>query len=330
MNVAAERFLVFAGMRNEGAFLVEWIAWYRMLGFRPLIAVNDCTDRSPELLDRFAAAGWIDWFEHRPAPGRPPKLSAHAALLRRDEVRQADWMLICDADELLVLHRGGGTIGGFLDDLGRDHLGVAFHWRCFGSSGWQRYRDGLVHRQFQRCGPSGMGPNIMVKTLTRKPRRFGRFSDHGPWRFEGRMGEGRNVIVNAEGRVIDRFSTGPEPVRFTSRPEITHRAAQMNHYVIRSEEHFAMKRGMRSATALKDRYTDQFYRARNRNGQRDPSALAHAAQFDPVHAEAMALPGVARLHHLCCADHVVRLCAAQGADPEADRRWQHHTARADA
>ncbi|SHI56658.1 glycosyltransferase family 2 protein [Wenxinia saemankumensis] len=323
-----ESFLVFGGMRDEGAWLVEWVSWQRMLGFDILIAVNDCTDHSPQLLQAFAEAGWLTWFAHRPRPGQPPKASAHAAMMGRPERQAADWMLICDVDEFLVLHRGDGTVRSFLDDLGRDHLGVAFHWRCFGNSGWDRYQDGLVHRQFQRCGPNGMRPNIMVKTLTRTPRRFGAFSDHGPWKFEGEMGAGRNVIVDSAGRVIERFSTGPHPVRYTSPEEIEHSGGQMNHYVVRSDEHWAMKKGTASASAGKDRYTEQFHRARNRNGRRDASALAYRDRFDRIHAEAVALPGVARLHHLCCADYVARLCASRGADPAEDPRWQDHMAEA--
>ena len=47
-------------MRNEGPFLVEWVCWYRMLGFTDLLIVtNDCTDHSPELLDHLAQAGWV-------------------------------------------------------------------------------------------------------------------------------------------------------------------------------------------------------------------------------------------------------------------------------
>ena len=46
-----------AAMRDEGPFVVEWMAWYRMLGFRALVAVNGCTDRSPELLGRLRGGG---------------------------------------------------------------------------------------------------------------------------------------------------------------------------------------------------------------------------------------------------------------------------------
>ena len=46
-------------MRNEGPFIVEWVCWYRMLGFDVLIATNDCTDHSVALLDRLAEEGWL-------------------------------------------------------------------------------------------------------------------------------------------------------------------------------------------------------------------------------------------------------------------------------
>lgn len=323
-----ERFLVFAGMRNEGAFLLEWVCWYRMLGFRILVGVNDCTDASPALLERLKEEGWLDWFAHAPPPGTPPKTSAHRAMRAHPAVAEADWLLICDVDEFLVFHVGDGTVGGFLDTIGRDHIGVAFHWKCFGTGGLRHYQDGLVHRMFQRCGSGAHSTNVFVKTLMRHPLRFARHGDHAPEGFDGVWGEGRNIIVDAEGRIIDQFLVPPHRVRFTDVTAITHRNAQMNHYVLRSDESFDLKRGTPSASALRDRYTEHYYRMRNRNGQRDLSALAWADRFDAIHAAAMALPGVRRLHHRCCADYVARLCAHQGLPPEADPRWRHHMAEA--
>lgn len=311
-------------MKDEGAFLVEWVCWYRMLGFDVLVGINDCTDHSPQLLRLLAEAGWLDMFEHAPAAGQPPKQSAHRAMRKQPCVARTDWMLICDVDEFLVLHRGDGTISGYLDDMGRDFLGMAFHWQCFGNGGWKRYRDGLVHRQFRRCGWSGHKVNAMFKTLFRDPLRFRAYSDHSPWRFDGDWSAPENRIVDCQRRPIDRFVTDAHPVRFTAPDAITHETAQMNHYVIRSDESFDLKRGQPSASALKNRYTDQFYRARNRNGRKDLSAMAFAKQFDRIHAEINAIPGVKRLHHLCCADYVERLCAHRDRSAAADSRWQMH------
>lgn len=330
MNCETEKFLVFGAMRNEGAFIVEWVAWYRMLGFEVLVGINDCTDRSPALLHRLEEEGWLTLFRHRPPAGMPPKTSAHRAMRRQPAVAGCDWLLICDVDEFLVLHEGDGTIGSYLDTIGREHLGVAFHWQSFGNGGHRTYEDGLVHRQFTRVGPRIRPQNAWIKTMIHKPLRFARYSDHSPWQYEGRWGDLPDNIVDGEGRPIARFLTEAHPIRMTLPEEITHRAAQMNHYVIRSDESFDLKRGIPSASALKDRYTQQFYRLRNRNEFEDRSALDCRERFDRVHAAAMALPGVRRLHHLCCADYVVRLCARAGRAAEDDARWRHHMQQAEA
>ena len=43
-----------------------------------------------------------------------------------------------------------------------------------------------------------------------------------------------------------------------------------------------------------------------------------------------AVPGVSRLHHLCCADYVARLCESQGRVARDDARWVAHMAAAEA
>ena len=329
MTADDEKFLVFAAMRNEGAFIVEWVSWYRMLGFDVLIGTNDCNDHSGELLNALANAGWLSHFSHNPG-ANPPKQSAHRTMRKQPQVAATDWLLICDVDEFLVVHVGDGTVSALLDTIGRDFLGVALHWQCFGTGGNKTYHDGLVHRQFLRRGTARNGVNRNFKSLFKQPLRYKRYSDHGPFIFDGVWGEGTNTFVNAEGKPIRRFMTAPHPVRISDLEDITTINAQLNHYVIRSDESFDLKRGIPSASAHLDRYTDTFYEARNRNGIEDQSALAYAARFDPLHAAAMALPGVARLHHLCCADYVVRLCAKKGADHRIDMRWLFHMGRAGA
>jgi len=324
---STERFLVFAGMRNEGHFIVEWVTWYRMLGFRVLIGYNDCTDHSPDLIAALARAGWAEGVAHQPG-ALQPKISAYRTARSHPATAMTDWLLICDVDEFLVPHVGDGTMPGYMDRIGRDHLGVSFHWRCFGTGGHDAWADGLVHRVFTRCGPGTHRINNSFKTMFRQPLRFRRFGDHAPDRLDGKPGTGGLAFVDGEGRPIPEFATADAPVRSTETRAISHRFAQMNHYILRSAESFALKRGTPSASAGVDRYTDKFFKARDQNEQRDLSALSFSARFDALHAEAMALPDVRRLHHLCCADYVVRLCANQQRPHADDPRWQHHMSEA--
>ncbi len=323
MTASPERFLVLSTMRDEGPFIVEWMAWYRSLGFTALVAINDCTDRSPDLLDAFAAAGWCAVVRHDPgAHGIHPKHSAFRAVRGHPLLEASDWMFTCDVDEFLVIH-GGGTPASLLDAVGRDVLGVGINWRVFGSSGEVRWRDALVHRTFLRASARSHGPNKFFKTLAREPARWRWLSDHAPsgWRGDPRWSEARHM-VDGEGRPL--LPVEPPPVRFTAPERVTHRHAQVNHYAVRSAESFGLKRGTRSAAAGTDRYTDAFWARMNRSAWRDRSALAHAAAFAAAHAEALALPDVRRLHHLCCMDYVARLAAKAGGRAEADERWRWH------
>jgi hypothetical protein len=62
--------LVLTAMRNEGPFILEWIAWQKMLGFENVLAMfNDCTDHSPQLLRVLEKAGVLNCKRHRPEPG---------------------------------------------------------------------------------------------------------------------------------------------------------------------------------------------------------------------------------------------------------------------
>ncbi|WP_253913394.1 glycosyltransferase family 2 protein [Pseudoruegeria sp. HB172150] len=311
-------------MRNEGAFLVEWVTWYRMLGFDLLVATNDCTDHSPQLLDLLQQAGWLTHITHSPPPGTPPKRSAHAAFRNHPSVASHDWLLICDVDEFLVIHDGDGTIPGFLNDAPERFHGIAFHWKVFGSSGESEWHDTLQHRTFTRCAEAHHPANTSFKSLIRHPLEFRRFGMHSPIGFDGDWGKGANRWIDSEGRNLSRYDPRQGEQMATHPDRVTHAAAQMNHYMIRSPESFALKRGTPSPAARRDRYTDDFLVRYDRNEDTDISALRYTQQFAALHAQAMALPGIARLHHLCCADYVTRLAHAAGQPAEDDPRFQRH------
>jgi len=324
MSSNARKFVVYAAMRNEGAFIVEWVTWYKMLGFEVLVGSNDCTDHSPQLLDKLAEHGWLTHAPHKPQKDQPPKTSAHRSARKHPMIADADWLLICDVDEFLVLHLGDGSIQDFIGDDTPDFMGLAFSWRCFGDGGNQTYQDGLVHRQFNRSGFSNIDVNRPFKTLFRQPTRFYSYGAHVPRGFDGEWGGGENRWINSAGRELYYIHPNEPPVRRLKLTDINHETAQMNHYVIRSDESFRMKMGRPSASSLKDRYTNRFHKRFNRNAKQEDTARRYDTQFDALYAQAMALPGIRKLHHQCCADYVRSLCDYQNIDPTKDSRYQHH------
>lgn len=315
--------LVCAAMRNEGPFIVEWVSWYRMLGFQVLVVTNDCTDRSVELLETLADAGWLTHQGHTPKGRQRPKRSAYNTMRNHPLIEKAEWVLVCDVDEFLVLHQAG-SIQDYLSAFDPAPLGIGFHWKAFGTSGLKIWQDRLVHRTFTQAAETRDPANTSFKSMFRRPLDYQKFGDHSPKLYSGPWGIANHVWVDCEGRRLGRFKPDEAPQKATATDRVCHSLAQMNHYIIRTDENFAMKKGTASASAGIDRYTESFYQKFNRNEADDQSALRFRVQFDRVYAKAMAIPNVRKLHNLCCADYLERLANSRGEAAEDDPRWQHH------
>ena len=330
MTTVKPRYLAVTPTRNEGPFILEWVAWYRMLGFDDiLILSNDCSDHSPQMLDLLAAENLIDHLNHHPSPDTPPLKSAFRAARRHPLVETADWLFLCDIDEFLILHEGDGTIQGFIGDGPPDVAGIAFHWKVFGTGGQKTWQDGFVHRSYVRAAHEQSAANTFFKSIIYKPERFGEFQSHSPRRFNGLWGETPNVWIDSNGRVIPDYNPNENSLRATKKRDVVHTNAQINHYITRSYENFAYKKGQQSASSLVDRYTAKFLVKFDRNEEIDQTALRSARRFDVFYAELAAIPGVMRLHHLCCADFVQAMCLKRGDDPHEDARYRHHMAAAE-
>jgi len=327
---ATSRFLVVTPTRNEGPFILEWVAWYKMLGFDDiLILSNDCTDHSPQMLDLLDQEGWISHQPHQPKVGKAPFISAFSAARKHPLIASADWMFLCDIDEFLVFHEGDRTIQHFVGSEPLDVAGIAFHWKVFGTSRLQTWEDGLVHRTFTRAAHKKSDANRFFKSLVYKPQRFKNFRSHRPVKFAGEWGAAPNVWINSAGDVLEDFDPNSGTLQMTKPELVTHSNAQLNHYITRTRENFAFKKGRLSASSLTDRYTGRFLNKFNRNERSDRSAHAYMNRFDVAYANILSLPGIRRLHHLCCADYIVSMCTERNDEPEKDDRYIHHMHLAD-
>ena len=319
-------------MRNEGPFIVEWLCWYRMLGFdRALVVTNGCTDHSPQLLDAFHAQAWVDHLAHEVPPGQKITRAKLNAAQQHPAVTDASLVFVCDVDEFLVIHHGAGLLADLIAAVPK-FLGMAINWRVFGSDGQDAFKDTPVHRQFFTALSAARNLSGFVKTLYRQPRWFGQMAEHGPRHLKpGRcdFGTGADVWITARGQNVPQWQPDGDYIRFLPEDMPRHAGAQVNHYMIRSEESFTLKAGTLAPVSLNPRYDMAYHRRAMHADVRDPSALRYQAAFDAVRAKAMALPGVRRLHHLCCADHLTAIAQKAGRDPAADPRIRAHLALAE-
>ena len=319
--------LVLTAIRNEGPYLLEWIAWHKMLGFeKVLVLFNDCTDHSPQLLRLLERSGEVSCKQHTPRPGYFAKPECYRVARENRLVKQAKWMLTVDVDEFLVIHVGDGTIGALLNDGDVPFASMAINWRLFGDSDQNMWQDSLVHRRFARSSEAGFYRDAVIKCLVRDPNLYNPLNSHcvSGWSGAGTWGQDGNYCALTDGSHFEEYHPNKSPQNAVPKDRILHHIAEINHYAVRSAEEFGYKRGRPAPADGADRYTNTFHKILNRNEQENLSAISYGDRFDREYDRLCQIPGVMRLHHLCCADFVVSMCEKRGDDPKADARFQYH------
>jgi hypothetical protein len=145
-----------ATVRDEGLYLLEWIAFYRAIGLTDIfIYTHDNVDGSDELLAILANHGMIKLLRNSLALGTNPQRKAYQhAFHLIHELRDYEWMATLDADEFLVLgERYDHRIDNFLhhvENTCADNLpgAVIFPWDWRLSDRSFKKTDGLLFERY--------------------------------------------------------------------------------------------------------------------------------------------------------------------------------------
>jgi len=187
--------------------------------------------------------------------GRPCQVEAyaHCTRLARDRSR---WVAFFDLDEFcypLACDR--------VPEILRDYQpygGLAINWCCYGTSGL-RQRPGLVTAECVHRAPEDFVTNRRIKTIADPRQVAGWDNPHFPRYRAGHY----SVDANFR-RVEGPFNTPP-----------TFRRIRLNHYVLRSEENFALKQKRQRADLLGGgHYGRDFFEAHDRNEILDRNRFA--------------------------------------------------------
>src|SRR6056297_2837127 len=144
-------------VKNEGPFLLEWIAFHRLVGVTDfLFYSNDCTDGTDRLLDALAArgadaptaAGRVVHLPN-PAEGRNYQMEALKHAAGQDIVRGADWVWIADVDEFPNIHVGDHTLPALIAACG-DPQAISLNFQFFANDDVDAFEDRPVISQFTR------------------------------------------------------------------------------------------------------------------------------------------------------------------------------------
>ncbi|PTX55645.1 glycosyl transferase family 2 [Litoreibacter ponti] len=166
--MSAETHLIAAAMRNEGPYLVEWIAHHLGLGFdHALVFTHGSQDGTDKMLRRLEKLG-VATHRRNPPPerrtgGHRPRAARRAL---RDPVYLAhDWAMFIDPNEFVNLDAS------HISALTARGLPLTLPRRIFGSAGVSSFHDGFQTETFRRAAAelSPLGPRSLHRTAVQTP-----------------------------------------------------------------------------------------------------------------------------------------------------------------
>ena len=271
-------------MRNEAPFVLEWVAYHRVIGFeRFIVFSNDCDDGTAEILDALQNAGVITHISHTPDPNKPIAAQVAEKTLDAKLIAPGSWAMWLDADEFLNIHVGGSKLPGLIDAIG-SHRGMCVSWRNFGVSEEEIFAGALIAEPFTKCAEQDRTLKN-VKTFFRFDEDVKELFQHKPILARSFWDDGGSFMSSA-GRALDPGTRlGQRWINGRKRGKIPiHEAgwqiAQVNHYAVRTRRLFKFKQERGRIGVSEDenrnRYSQKYFDAFNATSATDRSILRFA------------------------------------------------------
>ena len=284
-------------VRNEGAFLLEWLAHHQAVGFDDfLVFSNDCQDGTDAMLDRLAELGHLTHLRNDgPYDQGGIQFTALKTAAKRKEVKAADWILPLDIDEFVNIHTGDHTLSALHTAL-PDATAITLTWRLFGTAGQVRYADKPVTETFTRCAPAVMHwpwRAAMFKTLYRNDGTYRKPGVHRP-RDPDKAKLSAAQWFDGSGRALaEAFKTKRI---FSDFGQDNYGLVQLNHYPLGSLESYLLKTDRGRAVHADDRLGMDYFVERNFNTDTDDTVNRLAAPRQACLATLKSDPMLAQLH----------------------------------
>jgi hypothetical protein len=308
------RALAILTVKNEAAFLLEWLAHHRATGFTDfLVLSNDCSDGTTQMLERLQAMGLITHLVNDGPHPEGPQWSALKRVETHPFMRTVDWALVVDIDEFVNVHVGGRRLSDLLSALPSEATAVTLTWRMFGNAGLVRFQDRPMRDQFLRAAPATLAwpwRAQMFKTLFRPSGAFRKPGVHRPRNPDpSRLGDER--WFDGSGRAMP-----PATRLYSDYRQDNYRLVQLNHYALGAMESYLLKADRGRANRGASSFDLGYWIERNLNQVEDRSILALdiSAELCALQADAE----LARLHRDAVAWRQARIVDLLGQDDWRD------------
>ena len=295
---AHQQTAVVASMRNEGIFILEWVAYHLEIGFdRVVICSNNCTDGSDLLLDALTDIDAVTHLRADPAPGETPQDAGMKAAIAFLATTDIEWLCHLDSDEFLFIGHGKGRVQDLLDKAGDGDV-IALAWRNFGDNGLTECPDAVLPA-FTRCEGHPAPATVKFKSMFRF-RKFEHAHEHMPVR--PRVDDIR-VNNAAGGRLSNKGLFGHKRSRYSPvERAIKPNRACINHYAVKSRDVFLLKNDRGDGQGkVTDKYHlgSNWHQRANRNDTENTQILRHWPGTAARLAELRAHPGIATAEQNC-------------------------------
>lgn len=306
-GAARPRILGIACVKDEGPFLLEWLAWHRAAGMTDFaIFTNDCTDGSELMLERAETLGLLRHMAN-PALSQARRGNLQAAALayapHLPAWREADYALSFDVDEFVNIRVGDRSFAALIDAAGPfDALSMSE--LVHGANGRMQFEPGLVTRQFARHDsetPGGRRAHRGVKTLVRTGPRLARMRNHRP----DFAGLAEDVLWrDGSGRPAAALLEDPAANGIDCRG--AYGLVSLDHFPLRSLECYLVKMARGDVVVRGKAVSRRYWRKRDRN-EAGSSDLSGPPGFAAELARLRADPVLGALHRRACAARAARI-----------------------
>ena len=329
VGVRIMRITALTCVKNEGPFLLEWIAFNRVIGVTDFLFYhNDCTDGTDRLLAKLEEHGIVNHLPN-PAEGRNYQMEALKKSRRQPVIKQADWVWVADVDEFLNIHVGDHTIPALIEACGDPQV-ISLTFQFFGNDGIEAYQDTPVIEQFLHSHNPDIWTNEMaieVKSLVRADFPLNYYGAHRPFHDEDVPKRKQPKWTDGSGRPVRiQFIKRVNKRRIRKFPSKGARDfATLNHYALRSLDSYLVKNDRGDVNREFREFDDTYWRERNDNAYFDDSILRYSAPLKAEMNRLKALDGIADLHEECVTLHRAKLTELMGQDSYQAMRKQLQT-----
>ncbi|WP_299140678.1 glycosyltransferase family 2 protein [uncultured Tateyamaria sp.] len=303
-------------VRNEAAFLLEWLAHHRAVGFDHfLVFSNDCDDGTDAMLDHLAQQDWLTHVRNDgPYDQGGIQFTAMKQAAKMDIVQNADWILPLDVDEFVNIHVGDGTLADLHATL-PDATAITLTWRLFGNNGQVRFQDVPVTQTFARAAPEILfwpWRASMFKTLYANDGTYRKPGVHRPRSPDhDRLDNAR--WYDSHGRPLDDQFKTKRIFSNYGRPNFG--LAQINHYPLGAMESYVLKADRGRAVHSDDLLGVDYWVERNFSTDADDTIRRYDAARDALLTEMRADQALVALHDAAVAWRSARFDALMEQEP---------------